>query len=512
MDIFIFKALWPEIFLSLFLVKLLVLDSHIINRLNFNFPILNNEIFIQLTTVFFFILLLINNNYIFGFDSNFFFLTDLSTKTLKFFFIVFCLFSFIIIWRSFFIQKLNFFEFYLIFLIAVLSLLLLTSAFNLISIYLCLELQAISFYIFAAFHKDSILSSEAAIKYFISSSIMSGIFLLGCSFIYGCFGTLNLFDINILISFLSNKTFLFDLNSSYEIIFIIASIGAFLILSTIFFKLVIAPYHFWFPQIYDGSPLSSTIIFAILPKLMLFNLLLKIWVSFFNLVSLSTSVLFLIGFYSIFFGLIKLLKQKRLKKLYIYSSISQMGLPLCALADNTLYGFSTVYFFLVSYLLTAILMWGILVLINQNQYKIFKNTTINPIFTSMFNKILNQNSIIAFCFLFIFFSLAAIPPFSGFIGKVYIYLVLIQSYKYEMATLIIYISVLGVYYYIKFLKIIFFENLTTTIHVKAQSFFNADFILIDYNIFSICLYLLIFICFYPTIFFLNCFTVIFYPF
>jgi hypothetical protein len=73
LDIFIFKAFWPEFFLSLFLVKLLVLDSHIINRLNFNFPILNNEIFIQLIIALFFTLLLISNNYIFGFDSNFFF-------------------------------------------------------------------------------------------------------------------------------------------------------------------------------------------------------------------------------------------------------------------------------------------------------------------------------------------------------------------------------------------------------------------------------------------------------
>ena len=512
MDIFIFKAFWPEFFLSLFLVKLLVLDSHIINRLNFNFPILNNEIFIQLIIALFFTLLLISNNYIFGFDSNFFFLTDLSTKTLKFFFITFCLFSFIVIWRSFVIQKLNFFEFFLIFLIAILSLLFLTSAFNLISIYLCLELQAISFYIFAAFHRDSIFSSEAALKYFISSSIMSGVFLLGCSLIYGSFGTLNLLDINILLSLISNKEISFSLILNCDSVLVTAALGAFLIISTIFFKLVIAPYHFWFPQIYDGSPLSSTVIFAILPKLMLFNLLIKVWLSFFNLVSLSGSVLFLIGFYSIFFGLIKLLKQKRLKKLYIYSSISQMGLPLCALADNTLYGFSTVYFFLLSYLITSILMWGILVLINQNQYKSLKNKTINPLFTSTFNKILNQNSIIALCFLFIFFSLAAIPPFSGFIGKVYIYLVLIQSYKYEMATLIIYISVMGVYYYIKFLKIIFFENLTITKHIKAQSFFNSEFITSDYNVFSICLFLLIFICFYPNLFFLNCFTMIFYPF
>lgn len=507
MDIFIFKAFWPEFFLSLFLIKLLVLDSYIINRLSFNFPILNKEILIQIVMVLIFTFLLVNNNYIFGFDSNFFFLTDFSTQQLKLFFIFFCLFSFIIIWRSFLIQKLNFFEFFLIFLIVILSLLFLTSSFNLISIYLCLELQAISFYIFSAFHRDSIFSSEAGLKYFISSSIMSGIFLLGCSLIYGSFGTLNLIDINTLITLIPTKDVL-----NYESIFIVAALGTFLIIFTILFKLVIAPYHFWFPQIYDGSPLSSTIIFSLTPKLMLFNLLIKILISFFSLIAISSSILFTIGFYSIFFGLIKLLKQKRLKKLYIYSSISQMGLPLCALADNTFYGFSTVYFFLISYLITSILMWGILVLINQNQYKMIKTITINPLFTSTFNKILNQNSTIALGFLFIFFSLAAIPPFSGFIGKVYIYLVLIQDYKYEMAILIIYISVIGVYYYIKFLKIIFFENLIITKHIKAQSFFNSKFLVYDYNIFSICLFLLVFICFYPNFFYINCFTIIFYPF
>lgn len=501
MDIFIFKAFWPELFLSFFLIKLLVLDSHIITRLNFNAPILNKEIFIQILISLIFVLLLINTNFIFGFDFNYFFITDLSNKTLKILFIIFCLLSFIIVWRSFLIQQLNFFEFFLIFLIAILSLLFLANAFNLISIYLCLELQAISFYILAAFHRDSIFSSEAALKYFISSSILSGIFLLGCAFIYGSFGTLNLIDINILISQ--------SLSVEYESVLILATIGFFLITSTILFKLIIAPYHFWFPQIYDGSPLSSTIIFSILPKLMLFNLLIKIWVAFSNIASFSSSILFLIGFYSIVFGLIKLLKQKRLKKLYIYSSISQMGLPLCALADNTLYAFNSIYFFLVTYLVTSLLMWGLLVLINQNQYNVTKKT-INPLFTSTLNKLFNQDSTIALCFLFTFFSLAAIPPFSGFIAKVYIYLILVQNFNFEPAILIIYISAFGAYYYIKFLKIIFFENLIITKHIKLQSFFNSSYLVTDYNIFSISLFFLIFVCFYPNLIFLNLFKIVLY--
>lgn len=500
MDIFIFKAFWPELFLSLFLIKLLILDSHIINRLDLNFPILNNEIFIQVFLAFIYMFFLINNNYIFGFDLNYFFISDISSKTLKTFLILVCIFSFVLIWRSFILQHLNFFEFFLILFLAILSLLFLANAFNLISIYLCLELQAISFYVLAAFHRDSIFSSEAGLKYFISSSIMSGFFLLGSALIYGSLGTINLIDINILM-------FSF---SEYTSINLMTIFGSTLILITIFFKLVIAPYHFWFPQIYDGSPLSSTIIFSIIPKLILIGLLIKFWIAFAGLITFSDSSLFLIGFYSIVFGLIKLLKQKRLKKLYIYSSISQLGLPLCAVADNSSLALSFVFFFLITYLITSILMWGVFVLINQNYYQ-YTRKTINPIFISIFNKILNKNTSIAITFLFIFFSLAAIPPFSGFISKVFIYLTLIQSLKYEAAILIIYISVLGVYYYIKFLKVIFFENLLTTKHIIAQSFFESKNIIFDHNLFSISLFFLIFFCLYPNLLFLNCFILVFYP-
>ena len=413
-----------------------------------------------------------------------------------------------IIWRSFVIQKLNFFEYFIILLLAVLSLLFLSNSFNLLSIYLCLELQSISFYVLASFQRNSIFSSEAGLKYFISSSLISGIFLLGCAFLYGSYGTLSLHSITILN--------IFEFAQSYQGIVNFIALGSFCILGAFLFKLVIAPFHFWFPQIYDGSPLSSTILFSTLPKIILFTLFLRFWSAVVPLLYFSQTILFLIGVFSIFFGLLKALKQKRLKKLYIYSSISQIGLPLCALVDNSLESFTILYFFLFVYLLTSVLMWSTFVLINANQNKVYFNTKnkINsyPIFISTLKNLMVNNSALALAFLFLLFSLAGIPPFAGFLSKIYIYFSLIQGNKYEIASIIFYISAFGVYYYIKILKIIFYENISLTSSTKAQSSFNFSVVDLDYTLCAITMFLLLFLCFFPNIIYVNVMQFIFYSF
>jgi NADH-quinone oxidoreductase subunit N len=295
MDVFIFKAFWPELFLSLSIIFLLLFDSQLVNNLKFQFPILENEIFFQIYIVLFYVFLLFLNNNILGYDSNFFFLNDLASQNVKFFFSGFCLFFFLIICRSFVVQKLNFFEYFIVLLLVILSLLFLSSSFNLLSIYLCLELQSISFYILASFQRNSIFSSEAGLKYFISSSLISGIFLLGCAFIYGSLGTLSLCSINILNTL--------EFFGSSQLIIYCISFGGFCIIGVFLFKLVIAPFHFWFPQIYDGSPLSATIIFSTLPKIILFTLFLRFLSAISPLLYFSHTVLFFIGVFSIFFGL-----------------------------------------------------------------------------------------------------------------------------------------------------------------------------------------------------------------
>lgn len=293
MDIFIFKAFWPELFLSLSIIFLLLFDSQLINNFKFHFPVLENEIFFQIYTVLLYVFLLLLNNEILGYDSLNFFLNDLTSQNVKIFFSGFCLLFFVAIWRSFVVQKLNFFEYFIILLLAILSLFFLANSFNLLSIYLCLELQSISFYVLASFQRNSIFSSEAGLKYFISSSLISGVFLLGCAFIYGGYGTLNLNSINILNTVGSSE--------NYSLIANFITFGSFCIISTFLLKLVIAPFHFWFPQIYDGSPLSATIIFSTLPKFILFALFLCFWSVASPLLHFSHNILLFIGVFFQFF-------------------------------------------------------------------------------------------------------------------------------------------------------------------------------------------------------------------
>ena len=482
-----FKLYTPEGFLTFSSVSLLIFNSFIINNTKFKYPLLNFEIFFQIFTIGIITLLLLLNVSFVNINYNFFFFNTFSTQNLKILLMFVFLNTFILIWRNFYIQKLNFFEYFIILLITLVGLFFLINSYNLISIYLCLEIQALGFYILASFDRASIFSSEAGLKYFISSSLISGIFLLGSALIYGSFGTINLFEICFLTQFFSD----YYINFSYfSFIF-----GSFLILNTLLFKLVIAPFHFWFPQIYDGAPLSSTITFSIIPKIALINLFINFWSSIINILSFFNTFFFLIGLYSVFFGIFKMLKQKRLKKLYIYSSISNFGLLLCILIDNSLDSIFSIYFFLIIYIITALLLWIIFTIVYYNQTLQLSNT--QPlhysIFLTSFNTLFIQNKLFAISICFIFFSLAAIPPFCGFLSKLYLFIILLKSHKYEFSIILIYLGIFGSYYYIKFLKIVCFENIILNKQIQIKNLYFIPFFNIESTLYSFYIFLLIYL-------------------
>lgn len=497
MNILMLKAFWPEIFFSISIICILIFNAVQLNDLKNKFPILNNEIYFQVYTILFFVFLLFLNNGICIFDKDYYFIHDLTSQNTKIAVSGFFLLFFGIIWRAFLIERLNFFEYFIILLLAVLALFLLSSAYNLLSIYLCLELQSMCFYVLSAFNRTSPFSSESGFKYFVSSSVFSGLFLLGCAFFFGGYGTLNLHAISIF-----NETNLIE-SSSTLTTFI--SVGCVFIIIVFLFKLVIAPFHVWFPQIYDGAPLSSTIAFTTLPKIVVFTVFLRFWSAMLPITSSLQDALFFVGVISIFFGIWKAMQQKRLKKLYIYSSISQMGLPLCALTFCAVNSFTIVYFFLFIYLITSVIMWSTFVLLNSNQHIAFAGAgekTLYSVYISSLKNLSVHNAALAFVFLALLFSLAGIPPFAGFLSKVYVYCSLISEQKYEIAALVIYISSFGVYYYIKLLKIIFYENKALTYHAKEQSLFNSPNLDLDCLILAFTMFLLLFLCFYPNMVFL----------
>ena len=492
-----FKIYLPEIFLVFCIILLLIFNTLIINNLKFKTPILNFEIFTQIFTLLGLLLFLLSNIGSFNIGFDFFFFSSSQTQNVKIFVALIFFFFFILIWRSFILQKLNFFEYFIIILIILIGFFFLINAYNLISIYLCLEIQGLGFYILSAFDRTSIFSSEAGLKYFISSSLISGIFLLGTLLIYGGLGTLNIYNLEFLIlNFFEN---------SNNISFFFIILGFILILNTLLFKLVIAPFHFWFPQIYFGSPLSSTIFFTTIPKIVLINLFLEFWSIIFKTLYFFNTIYFLIGVYSVFWGIFKMLKQQNVKKIYIYSSISNMGLIFCLIINNNLESVTVIYFFLLIYLITSFLLWFSLLIININISKI--RIYNYPIFITNFINLKTQNKLFAFGICFSFFSLAAIPPFCGFLSKTYIYILILKTLKYEIAFFLIYLGTFGIYYYIKFLKIVFFE--TNSLKIKqAHTFFYISYFNLDSTLYSLSLFLLFFISiktnlisFYTNIFF-----------
>jgi len=434
-----------------------------------------------------------------GFFTTFLFLNDEGGRVVKIMLVLSSMLALFVIYRSFSIQKLNFFEYFSIFLLSLFSLLLLISCSDLISTYLVIEMQALCFYILASFRRNSAFSTEAGLKYFISGSFISGIFLFGCSLIYGGLGTLNFNNLSLLLASPFSEEFLY--------IKMLVLIGILLVTITFLFKVAAAPFHFWSPDVYEGSPLSTTVIFSIVPKLVIFNFFIK-WLSVISSMFVDVkNVLVLVGIVSVFFGTFFALKQKRVKRLVIFSSIAQVGFIVAALSTNSVEGLSSVYFFLIIYIITSVLVWNHLSLFYsfQKENAVFNKTSATPLFLSSFSNFFKVNSLWAFSFILMFFSIAGIPPLSGFLAKVFVLVGLIDSNEIIGSIFLIMISAISVFYYIRVIKVMFFESKEiNSRNDQFQTVFKNGFFEIDCFIISLCLFFLVYFFFYPSSLLLIC--------
>lgn len=498
MDTIILKSFLPEFFLSMSILFQLVYNIKLINVFKYNFPIIDKEVFYQTVFILISLFFIYSNLKIEGFFSNFLFINDESTRVMKIIMLITCLFSLSVVLQAFSLQSLNFFEYFIIFLLAIFSLLLLISSSDLISFYLIIEMQSLCFYILASFKRDSAFSTEAGLKYFIAGAFISGIFLFGSSLIYGCLGTLNFNALNLLLAFPLNS-----LTSLQSLVIF----GAILVTVTLLFKIACAPFHFWSPDVYEGSPLSSTIIFSIIPKIALVYFFIK-WIFAINILVIEIDQFLLIcGLLSTFVGTFYALSQKRLKKLIIYSSIAQIGFIVAGLSTNTLGGFTGVIFFLMIYIITSILIWSHFSLFYAFQTKInnFSNKISTSLFISSLTNFFQTNKIWSFSFVVIFFSIGGIPPLTGFLAKILILFEVINTANIIAAAILIIISSISVYYYIRMIKIMFFEPKSIEKNYeKFQVIFHSAFLDNIYLIMSILLALLLIIFFYPTMPLLLC--------
>jgi NADH-quinone oxidoreductase subunit N len=499
MDSIILKSFIPEIFLSLSILFQLIFNARLVNNLKFNFPVIDQETFWQTSFILFCVILLLSNMKIEGMFSTFLFLNDESGRIVKIVLLLSSVLGLFVIFRSFTIQNLNFFEYFSIFLLSILALMLLVSSSDLISAYLVIEMQALCFYILASFRRDSAFSTEAGLKYFISGAFISGIFLFGASLIYGGLGTLNFNHISLLLSF--------PLEDEFSHLKMFVLIGVLMVTITLLFKVAAAPFHFWSPDVYEGSPLSSTVIFSIVPKIVIFSFFIK-WVSIISTLFIEVKDFFiLVGIISVFTGTFFALRQKRMKRLIIFSSIAQVGFLVAALSTNSVDGFASIYFFLIIYILTSILVWNHVSLFYsfQKEIKNFSKIMATPLFLSSLSNFFKYNGLWAFSFILMFFSIAGIPPLSGFLSKIFILFGLINSNQLIGAISLIMISAISVFYYIRVIKVVFFESKEAKArNDQFQTIFTVNLFDFDCLVISICLFCLVYFFFYPSTLLLLC--------
>jgi NADH:ubiquinone oxidoreductase subunit 2 (subunit N) len=275
-----------------------------------------------------------------------------------------------------------------------------------------------------------------------------------------------------------------------------------LILFGLLFKLAVVPFHTWLPDIYEGSPLSSASFFAVVPKIAIFILLVRLTsYSYFSFD--VNSWLMLLGTFSIFYGSLIALEERKLKSLLAFSAISNLGYAILAYSVGSFESIRFVFCYLFIYMLSTFCLWSIL-LLSVNKKTVQLNNKYNKEI-ALFSNLLESNPILAFLFSMSLFSIAGIPPFLGFLVKFGIFYVVIQSSVFFIAIISIVSSVIATFYYLRIIKVLFFEKKVTKV--------LFDITTTKYTFYLIFLFfLLVFLFFHPTFIYLTVYKINFFLF
>ena len=362
------------------------------------------------------------------------------------------------------LEKLYIFEYPVLILFAILGMLVMLSSNDFITLYLGLELQSLSLYVLAAFKKDSLKSSEAGLKYFILGALSSGFFLFGVSLLFGITGTTSF-------TLLSSNYLNYD-NNSLLLIFSIV-----LILSSIAFKLSIAPFHMWTPDVYEGAPTSITAFFAVVPKIAAIGVLIRIlYIAFIDIHVIWNQLILLLGILSIFVGAFGALLQVNIKRLMAYSGISNIGYIFLALSLGSQLGLEASLLYITIYSISVLGSFAFI--LSMEKDKIMLDSI------SSFSGLSKSNPFYALCFSIILLSLAGLPPLAGFIAKFYVFKAVVMADLLWIAVIGIIGSVISAYYYLNIVKIMYLDEAEDEFKIESKKsikivlFLSASLILL----------------------------------
>ncbi len=365
------------------------------------------------------------------------FINSLLTKYIKLFILIL---AFLVIYISSNYLKKNqiyFFEYPVLLIFSILGMLVMISANDLIILYISIELQSLSLYVLVALRRGSIKGSEAALKYFILGSIASAVILYGCSMVYSVVGATN-YEI---IKQFSDKS----LDN------LILSLGLVLIISGVAFKLSAAPFHMWTPDVYEGSPTSVTTVLITLPKLaaliVLVNLLLN---PFQNQTITWFPIIIIISILSMAIGSISALKQDNLKRLFAFSTIANIGYVMIGLASVNDEAIKASFLYMFIYTLATLGVFSFIMILRREDRQLVTVSDISGLSRS--------KPLLALSVAILLLSLAGIPPFGGFFGKLFIFTAAIEAGNLYLAIAGVIFSVISAYYYLKIIKTMYLDE------------------------------------------------------
>lgn len=349
-------------------------------------------------------------------------------------------------------------ELFTLSLFSLLGMFVMISGNNFLAIYLGLELLTLSSYALVALRRDNATATEAAMKYFVLGAMASGFLLYGMSMMYGATGSL---DVNVVLNKIASGTVRHDV-LVFGLVFIVAGLA---------FKLGVVPFHMWIPDVYQGAPTAVTLMIGGAPKLAAFAIAIRLLVE--GMLPLAIDwqqMLMVLSVGSLLIGNLAAIAQTNVKRMLAFSTISQMGFVLLGLMSGVVNGntlsaanaYSSAMFYVISYVLTTLATFGILLLLSREG---FESEEIAD-FAGLNSRSPLYAGVMAVCL----FSLAGIPPMVGFYAKLSVLQALVasgQAFYLGLAVFAVVMSLIGAFYYLRLIKVMYFDEPITATHVVA---------------------------------------------
>ena len=344
-------------------------------------------------------------------------------------------------------------DFYTLTLFALLGTMLLISANSLVTVYLGLELISLSSYALVAFDRDSPRGSEAAMKYFVLGSMASGMLLYGMSMIYGATGTLDLAEVARAVQGAGgDQTMLV-----FGMVFLIVGLS---------FKLGVVPFHMWLPDVYHGAPVATTLFISSVPKMAAFAMAIRLLQT--GLGELHgdwSQMLAVLAVLSIVLGNLAAIAQSNIKRMLAYSTISHMGFVLLGLLPGTATGFGAGMYYVIVYSLMSAAAFGMVILLSARGVEAEK--------LDDFKGLNQRDSWYAAIMAMVMFSMAGVPVFVGFFAKWLVIKAALDAGLVWLAILAVVFSVVGAFYYLRVVKLMYFDDPVTEAVIDAPVDFRA---------------------------------------